>query len=59
MNVRKTNNTIEEFDISKINKSISYAFDAINEHCPDGLRITIIWKLKQIAPTMKLVGIIC
>lgn len=41
MNVRKTNNTIEEFDISKINKSISYAFDAINEHCPDGLIASI------------------
>lgn len=37
MNVRKSDNSIEEFSVAKISRGICEAYASVNEVCPDGL----------------------
>ena len=37
MNVRKSDNSIEEFSVEKISKGICEAYTSVGEICPEGL----------------------
>ena len=45
MNVRKSDNSIEEFNIGKISRGICEAYTSVGEDCPEGLIDSLVKNL--------------